>query len=146
MSLKKSIAINSVLLVTDIGAGLILYNFGKGGGKKVTFALPPKKEFLKMTGVAVVASLLTGLAITKVEKIIGVEIFDDTDGEFLEPSAWDEVFTSFKGLSRSIGGASLDGEQDSLTRIDTPASIRLFLERNKKQTKQRFAKNYVGDD
>ena len=128
-SLKKSLAINSVLLVTDVGAGLILYNFGKGSGKTLSFAIPPKMEFFKMTGVALVVSVLTGLAITKVEKAVGVEIFDETDGAYLDPDSWDHVFTSFKGLSRAIGGGSTV-DKDKI--VPTPTSITNFLETHRK--------------
>ena len=73
---KRSLTINGVLLVTDIAAGLILYNYGKSKGSKVSFSVPPRTEFLKMCGVAAVTSVLTGAAITKIENSLDVEIFD----------------------------------------------------------------------
>lgn len=104
---KRSLVINSVLLVTDLAAGLILYNYGKSKGSKVSFSLPPPYEFGKMCGVAAVTSLLTGAAITKVENKLNVEIFDDTDQAFLEPSEWESLFTSFKGWKIGQGNAAL---------------------------------------
>ena len=104
---KRSLVINSVLLITDIGAGLVLYNYGRSKGNKVSFSLPPPNEFWKMFGVAFATSILTGAAITKVEKRLDVEIFDDTDQAFLDPSEWDSLFTAFKGWKIGQGNASL---------------------------------------
>ena len=114
---KKSLLINSVLLVTDLGAGLVLYNYGKSKGNKVTLSLPPSNEFWKMCGVAAVTSILTGAAITKVEKQLDVEIFDDTDQAFLEPDEWSSLFTAFQGWKIGQGLNSADG------RIEVPDSI-----------------------
>jgi len=114
---KKSLLINSVLLVTDLGAGLVLYNYGKSKGNKVTLSLPPSNEFWKMCGVAAVTSILTGAAITKVEKQLDVEIFDDTDQAFLEPDEWSSLFTAFQGWKIGQGLNSVDG------RIEVPDSI-----------------------
>ncbi len=104
---KRSLVINSVLLITDIGAGLVLYNYGRSKGNKVSFSLPPPNEFWKMFGVAFATSILTGAAITKVEKRLDVEIFDDTDQAFLDPSEWDSLFTAFKGWKIGQGNSSL---------------------------------------
>jgi len=104
---KRSLVINSVLLVTDLGAGLVLYNYGKSKGSKVSFSLPPSDEFWKMAGVALATSILTGAAITKVEDRLKVEIFDDTDQAFLDPSEWDSLFTAFKGWKIGQGNSSL---------------------------------------
>jgi hypothetical protein len=104
---KRSLVINSVLLVTDLGAGLVLYNYGKSKGSKVSFSLPPSDEFWKMAGVALATSILTGAAITKVEDRLNVEIFDDTDQAFLDPSEWDSLFTAFKGWKIGQGNSSL---------------------------------------
>jgi hypothetical protein len=104
---KRSLVINSVLLVTDLGAGLVLYNYGKSKGSKVSFSLPPSDEFWKMAGVAMATSILTGAAITKVEDRLKVEIFDDTDQAFLDPSEWDSLFTAFKGWKIGQGNSSL---------------------------------------
>ncbi len=104
---KRSLVINSVLLITDLGAGLVLYNYGKSKGNKVSFSLPPPNEFWKMAGVALATSILTGAAITKVEDQLNVEIFDDTDQAFLDPSEWDGLFTAFKGWKIGQGDASL---------------------------------------
>ena len=114
---KKSLLINSVLLVTDLGAGLVLYNYGKSKGNKVTLSLPPSNEFWKMCGVAAVTSILTGAAITKVEKQLDVEIFDDTDQAFLEPEEWESLFVAFKGWKIGQGLESKDGK------ITVPESI-----------------------
>jgi len=104
---KRSLVINSVLLVTDLGAGLVLYNYGKSKGSKVSFSLPPSDEFWKMAGVALATSILTGAAITKVEDRLKVEIFDDTDQAFLDPSEWDSLFTAFKGWKIGQGNSIL---------------------------------------
>jgi hypothetical protein len=104
---KRSLVINSVLLITDLGAGLVLYNYGKSKGNKVSFSLPPQNEFWKMAGVALATSILTGAAITKVEDRLNVEIFDDTDQAFLDPSEWDSLFTAFKGWKIGQGNSSL---------------------------------------
>ena len=104
---KRSLVINSVLLITDLGAGLVLYNYGKSKGNKVSFSLPPSDEFWKMAGVALATSILTGAAITKVEDRLKVEIFDDTDQAFLDPSEWDSLFTAFKGWKIGQGNSSL---------------------------------------
>lgn len=114
---KRSLVINSVLLITDIGAGLVLYNYGRSKGNKVSFSLPPPNEFWKMFGVAFATSILTGAAITKVEKRLDVEIFDDTDQAFLDPSEWDSLFTAFKGWKIGQGLESKDGK------ITVPESI-----------------------
>tara|TARA_R110002096_G_scaffold5806_1_gene26752 strand:- start:3949 stop:4350 length:402 start_codon:yes stop_codon:yes gene_type:complete len=100
---RKSILINSVLLVTDLGAGLILYNYGKSKGKKVSFSIPPGMELWSMCAVAAVTSLLTGAALTKLENHLKVEIFDETDQAFLDPNEWEGIFTSFKGLKIGQG-------------------------------------------
>lgn len=104
---KRSLVINSVLLITDLGAGLVLYNYGKSKGNKVSFSLPPPDEFWKMCGVALATSILTGAAITKVEDQLDVEIFDDTDQAFLDPSEWEGLFTAFKGWKIGQGNSSL---------------------------------------
>jgi len=114
--LRKSLLINGVMSVTDIGAGLVLYNYGKSKGANVSFSIPPKSEFWKMCGVAAVTSVLTGYAITKVEDRLDVEIFDPTDQAFLDPDAWDDLFTAFKGWQIGRGGS-----------IQRPESLEKFL-------------------
>jgi ATP/ADP translocase len=68
------LATSAVLLATDIGAGLVLYNFGKGGGKQVSLSLPPRTELWNMAKVASVTSILTGALIATVENWIGADI------------------------------------------------------------------------
>ena len=123
---KKSLLINSVLLVTDLGAGLILYNYGKSKGKKVSFSIPPGKfpkgELWSMIAVATVTSILTGAALTKLENHLKVEIFDETDQAFMDVDEWESLFNAFKGLK--IGGGT-DGK--------SPSSIQTFIEGNKKK-------------
>ena len=119
---KKSLLINSVLLVTDLGAGLILYNYGKSKGKKVSFSIPPGTELWSMCAVAAVTSILTGAALTKLENHLKVEIFDETDQAFLDPDEWESLFNAFKGLK--IGGG---------TDLKSPSSIQTFIEGNKKK-------------
>ena len=123
---KKSLLINSVLLVTDLGAGLILYNYGKSKGKKVSLSIPPGKfpkgELWSMIAVATVTSILTGAALTKLENHLKVEIFDETDQAFMDVDEWESLFNAFKGLK--IGGGT-DGK--------SPSSIQTFIEGNKKK-------------
>ena len=119
---KKSLLINSVLLVTDLGAGLILYNYGKSKGKKVSFSIPPGMELWSMIAVATVTSIVTGAALTKLENHLKVEIFDETDQAFMDVDEWESLFNAFKGLK--IGGGT-DGK--------SPSSIQTFIEGNKKK-------------
>jgi hypothetical protein len=119
---KKSLLINGVLLVTDLGAGLILYNYGKSKGKKVSFSIPPGMELKSMLLVAGVTSILTGAALTKLENHLKVEIFDETDQAFMDVDEWESLFNAFKGLK--IGGGT-DGK--------SPSSIQTFIEGNKKK-------------
>jgi len=114
---RKSLLINSVLLVTDIGAGLVLYNYGKAKGSSVSLSIPPKSEFWKMCGVAAVTSVLTGYAITRVEERLNVEIFDPTDQAFLDPDEWESLLTAFKGCKIGRGGNT----------IERPESLEKFL-------------------
>ena len=107
---KKSLLINSVLLVTDLGAGLILYNYGKSKGKKVSFSIPPGMELWSMIAVATVTSIVTGAALTKLENHLKVEIFDETDQAFMDVDEWESLFNAFKGLK--IGGGT-DGKSPS---------------------------------
>jgi len=135
---KKSLRINSVLLITDLGAGLILYNYGKSKGKKVSFSIPPGMELWSMLLVAGATSVLTGAALNRVEKRLKVEIFDETDQAFLDPDEWEGIFTSFKGLKRQIGTGS---------NYDTPEGITNFLRGNPKETGRPVSKKKsVGGD
>jgi hypothetical protein len=117
--LRKSLLINGVLLVTDIGAGLVLYNYGKSKGSNVSFSIPPKSEFWKMCGVAAITSVLTGYAITKVEDRLDVEIFDPTDQAFLDPDTWEDLFIAFKGWQLGKGDA-----------MERPSSLDRFVTDN----------------
>lgn len=113
---RKSLLINGVLLVTDIGAGLVLYNYGKAKGSSVSLSIPPKTEFWKMCGVAAITSVLTGYAITRVEDRLKVEIFDPTDQAFLDPDEWESLLTAFKGWKIGRGD-----------NLDRPESLEKFL-------------------
>ena len=117
---KKSLMINSVLLFTDIGAGMILYNYGKSAGQGVSFRVPPKKEFWNMVWVAAVTSVITALAINKVEDLLKVEIFDDTDGAYITES-WDEMLDVL-GISgeEEIGAGGKKLERKYNLKIDGP--------------------------
>ena len=135
---KKSMLINAVLLVTDLGAGLVLYNYGKSKGREISFSIPPGNELKSMLMVAGVTSILTGAALTRVEKRLKVEIFDETDQAFLDPDEWESIFTSFKGLKRQIGTGSNYG---------TPEGITNFLRGNPKETGRPVSKKKsVGGD
>lgn len=105
---KKSLMINSVLLFTDIGAGMVLYNYVKSSGEGVSLKFPPRQEFWKMVSVAAVTSVLTALAINKVEKILKVEIFDDTNAAFIK-EPWNDMLDTLGISSDEIGsGKSLN--------------------------------------
>ena len=104
--IKKSLMINSVLLFTDIAAGMVLYNYGKSSGSAVSLRVPPKREFWNMVGVAAVTSVLTALAINKVEDYLKVEIFDETDGAYITET-WEEMLDILGVNEEEIGsGAS----------------------------------------
>ena len=133
---KRSLTINGVLLVTDIAAGLILYNYGKSKGSKVSFSVPPRTEFLKMCGVAAVTSVLTGAAITKIENSLDVEIFDDTDQAFLDPDEWESLFTAFKGWKIGQGG--------NVTQ--SPESILKLSKDNFSKIRKPYVKKKKGDN
>ena len=56
---KNTVIITSVGMVIGIAEALLYYNLGQSAGGKLTYKIPPTKEFLKTAGLVLLTSILT---------------------------------------------------------------------------------------
>ena len=71
--MNKTIIVSTVGLVIGVAEALLYYNLGQSAGKKFSYKLPPKKEFLKTVSVVMVTSVLTAAISSGIESWLAPE-------------------------------------------------------------------------